>query len=117
MGWYEALKDVVTVANRLRDAELQSRLAAVQVECAKLAEENARLLQELLELKQQAQIRQEMHYRDNVYWREVAGASSEGPFCPKCLDGSHKAVRLTDLSDTWHCPVCNWALWKPNRRR
>jgi hypothetical protein len=56
MGWYEAIKDVVTVADRLRDAELKHRLAAVQVECAKLAEDNARLRQDVLELRGQVQL-------------------------------------------------------------
>jgi cell division septum initiation protein DivIVA len=53
MGWYEALKDAVTVADRLKDSELEHRLAAVRVECAKLAEENAKLRQDLLELRTQ----------------------------------------------------------------
>jgi hypothetical protein len=37
------LSNMVTLADRLRDAELQQWLAAVQVEGAKLAEENAAL--------------------------------------------------------------------------
>ena len=69
MGWYEAIKDAIIVADRLRDIELKQRLADVQVECAKLAEENAKLRQELLDLREQAKTRQEMYYQNNVYWR------------------------------------------------
>jgi predicted ATP-grasp superfamily ATP-dependent carboligase len=58
MGWYEAIKDAIVVADRLRDIELKQRLADVQVECAKLAEENAKLRQELLDLREQAKTRQ-----------------------------------------------------------
>lgn len=118
MGWYEAIKDIATVADRLRDAELKHRLADVQMEGAKLAEENARLRQELLDLREQAKTRQEMHYRDNVYWRQLGGGKSEGPFCPKCLDGNGKTARMSDFADfqSWICPVCSCSIQKPGRR-
>ena len=51
MSWYEAVKDAVTAANKLQDADLIQRLATVQVECAALAEENARLREERNELR------------------------------------------------------------------
>lgn len=91
MGWYEAVKDVLSVADRLRDAELR-QLANVQVECANLAEENARLRQELMDLREKTRARQEMEFRDNVYWRLSEDARKEGPFCPKCLDGDGNLV-------------------------
>ena len=99
MGWYEALKDAVAVADQLKNAELKQKLAAVQVESAKLAEENARLRQELIDLREQAQTRQEMEYHDNVYWRQFAEGEREGPFCPKCLDGERKKARMSDRRD------------------
>ena len=115
MGWYEALKDAVTVAEQLENAELKQKLADVQVECAKLAEENARLRQELIELREQAQTRQEMEYHDNVYWRQPTGGKREGPFCPKCLDGDRKKARMSDSHDNpfWNCPVCDYGIRKP----
>lgn len=117
MGWYEAFKDVLAVADRLRDAELKQRLADVQVEGAKLAEENARLRQELIGLREQVRIRQEMQYQDNVYWRQSGQGKREGPFCPKCLDGERKAARMSDRADDhcWRCPVCRYAIMKPGR--
>lgn len=119
MGWYEALKDIATVADRLRDAELKQLLATVRVEGAKLAEDNARLRQELLDLREQVKIRQEMDYRDNAYWRRTAGGKSEGPFCPKCLDGSGKSSRMRDYSDwhLWTCSVCECSIEKPGGTR
>lgn len=36
MDRYEAVKDAIVVADRLRDVELKQRLADVQMECAKL---------------------------------------------------------------------------------
>ena len=117
MGWYEAVKDLIKIADRIRDAELKQKLADVQMEGAKLAEENARLRQELIDLRQQVQTRQEMIFRDNVYWRHQSDDKIEGPFCPKCLDGEGKSSRMTDLADNyWRCPVCSFAIEKSRRR-
>jgi regulator of replication initiation timing len=115
MGWYEALKDALTVADQLKNAELKQKLADVQVECAKLAEENARLRQELIELREQTQTRQEMEYHDNVYWRQLPGGKREGPFCPKCIDGDRKKARMSERRDDnfWRCPVCGCCIEKP----
>jgi hypothetical protein len=113
MGWYEALKDVLTLADRLKDAELKQRLADVQMEGAKLAEENARLRQELIDLRQQVDTRQQMEFRDNVYWRLSLQGKGEGPFCPKCLDGDGKAARMVDAPNHWECPVCDFTTRKP----
>lgn len=118
MGWYEALKDAVTVADRLKDSELEHRLAAVRVECAKLAEENAKLRQDLLELRTQVKTRQEMRFQNNVYWRQDADNQLEGPYCPKCLDGSNRSARMTEPPNwhNWVCPVCQCAIAKPGGR-
>lgn len=117
MGWYEAFKDLLAVADRLRDAELKHKLADVQMEGARLAEENARLRQELIALQEQVRTRQEMQYRDNVYWRQAGQGEREGPFCPKCLDGDGKPARMSDRADDdcWRCPVCRYVVMKPGR--
>ena len=118
MGWYDALKDAISVADRLRDAELKQRLADVQVECANLAEENARLRQDLMQLREERQVRQEMEYRSNVYWRSSDTGVTEGPFCPKCLDGAGRAARMSNEPgyDYHRCPVCDYAIEKSSVR-
>jgi len=114
MGWYEAIKDAVSVADRLRDADLKQKIANVQVECAKLAEENAHLRQELLEFREQKKVRQNMEFVESVYWRANDG-KREGPFCPKCLDGNERSSRMADRHDDhcWRCAVCGYAIQKP----
>lgn len=120
MGWYEALKDTVSFAEHLRNAELDMRLAGVRVECAKLAEENARLRDELTALREQTSLRAAMEFRENVYWRKGDGMErSEGPFCPKCLDGTGKAARMAvrEESDYWRCLVCDCVIQRPGPSR
>lgn len=115
MGWYEAVKDAIAVAERLRDVELRLKMVDVQMECVKLAEENVRLRQENIDLGEQAKLRQVMHFKDNAYWRDIGEGKTEGPFCPKCLNGNNKAARMSDYSDfhAWLCPVCECAIQKP----
>jgi ribosomal protein L37AE/L43A len=115
MGWYEAIKDAATIADKLRSAELKQKLADIQVECANLAADNARLRQENLDLREQLQTRDHMEFRDNVYWRRGSGDMLEGPFCPKCRDGAKKSARMEDRPDDhfWRCRVCGTVVEKP----
>ena len=117
MGWYEAVRDIATVIDKLNDAELKHHLAAVRMEGALLVEENARLLQDLADLREQARIRQTVVYRDNVYWHRDGEAATEGPFCPRCLNGSDKAARMKDSSDRWTCHLCKCDVEKPGVQR
>ncbi|MGZ3592053.1 MAG: hypothetical protein ACXU99_15475 [Thermodesulfobacteriota bacterium] len=115
MGWYEAIKDAIFVADQLRNTELKQKLADVQMECANLAEENARLRQELIDLREKVQTRENMEYKDNVYWRRSSDGKLQGPFCPKCLDGTQKAARMKERSNDhwWRCPVCDCIVERP----
>jgi len=118
MGWYEAIKDAATVADKLRDAEMKQKLADVQVECAKLAEDNAQLRQEVIELREKVQTRQKMEFRYDVYWSRLPEGEHEGPYCPKCLDGDGKASRMGNRQDDrfWRCRVCGTNIEKQGVR-
>ena len=52
MGWEEALEAASEAAAKLGDPELVRKLAEARAECAKLAAENARLRQEVNELRE-----------------------------------------------------------------
>ena len=115
MGWYEAVTDAIGVADQLRNVELKQKMVDVQMECLKLAEDNASLRQELIALREQVKLRQVMQFKDNAYWRDIGEGKMEGPFCPKCLDGNNKPARMSDYSDfhSWMCPVCQCGINKP----
>jgi hypothetical protein len=55
MSWYEAIKDAVAAAAKLRDANLNKLLADVMMEGAKLAEENAKFRDRVRVLEEQVQ--------------------------------------------------------------
>lgn len=117
MDWYEAIRSAINAASRLQSADLLQRLADVQLEGAKLAQDNARLRDEVAFLKQQARLDESMAFRDNGYWLQRSGRGEEGPFCSKCWDGDGKAVRMLEPpnNDHWSCPVCRLMTDKPGR--
>ena len=114
MGWYEAVKDIATVVDKLNHAQLKQYLATVRMEGALLADENARLRQDVADLREQARILRSVVYRDNVYWHQDGAAATEGPFCPTCLNGYDKVARMNDASDRWTCHLCKYDVKKPD---
>lgn len=116
MSWYDAVKLANEAAEKLHDAELNRRIALVMTECAKLAEENARIREELLTLRETTRLRAQMVLKENVYWSHTE-SGEDGPYCPACWDGGNKPVRLLDEDDyKLHCPVCKQSRWKPDGR-
>ena len=69
MGWYDAVKDALVVGERLRDVELNKKLADVQMECSKLAEDNSKLREEVVDLREQVKQRQVMQFKENTWFR------------------------------------------------
>jgi hypothetical protein len=100
----------------LQYADLEDKLVKVQAECAKLVKENSERLRQQVDDPPPY----EMRFRNNVYWRylDEDGLNIEGPFCPKCLDGDRKEIRLAQRSDDrfWRCPVCHTSVEKPGQR-
>jgi len=113
VSWYDAIKVAGDAIEALRNAELNGLLANVRMEGAKLAEENARLREELLALKEIARLRGTMVFRDNVYWHVEEG-KTQGPCCPNCWPSVGKAVRMVDRGrHGWICPVCDRYIGRP----
>lgn len=117
MGWYEAFKDAAAVVEKLKDAEAMRAMATVQMEGAKLAQENAQLRDENHGLRQTLRNREAMAFHENAYWIERDGRR-EGPFCPRCQDADGKAVRMLNLQPdyhAWKCPNCPTVVHRQGR--
>jgi len=97
--------------------DLQGTLFELSAQNAALLQENLEIRREFAELKQKVQDREQMTAESNVYWRTANDGRRDGPFCPTCLDGSEKAVRLIERTDDhwWRCPVCDKIVQKPGR--
>ena len=62
-------------------------------------------------LERQQELRDELEFDENVYWRRDEDRSRKAPFCPACFDGKATAVRMQHNSekysdDFYECPVC-----------
>ncbi len=115
MGWYEAVKDVLTVTDRLRDAGLKQKMATLQIEGAKLAEDLAACRQENISLKDQLRQRSEMTFDGKVWWQVRADSKRERPICPTCYGEKGNPVRMVEEADDHQCPVCKrWAKFRPS---
>src|SRR5215467_12644303 len=87
----KSVTDIQTKVIELQNLILAAQSSALDArgECIDLVEKNAELQQKLRLLNEQMETRQNMIYRDDVYWMPKEGGIDEGPYCPRCLDGPH----------------------------
>ena len=113
MNRYEAIRKIKRVAMRLRDAELQRRLAALQAEAVHRVEEDARRWRQVPEPAAAVGRRGALSFRDDVFWLKE-GEVEEGPLCPGCWGRERRAVLMQVSTETWSCPACHRAARMPD---
>lgn len=78
-----------------------------------LRNENERLREQVARLEARVELADNMTFDGTYYWRGE-GDTRDGPFCQKCLDGEHRAIRLqykdktvSDYKSAWYeCHNC-----------
>jgi hypothetical protein len=114
MNLLDSVRLAIELADKVKNVELKETLLKVRLEAVDQGEEVVRLRQENLELRQAAELRESLLFRDNVYWKRTGDGPEDGPFCQKCFDGGQRLVRLVDdQRDRWRCSVCGTGAWKP----
>ena len=98
-------RKIAAVVTRLRDSEVQRRLAALQAEPALRAGEGARRCRRAPESAETAS-RGSLDFRHGVFWLKAHGAEA-GPLCPECWGRDHDAVLMQVGAETWSCPTCH----------
>jgi hypothetical protein len=89
--------------------ELQSALLDVKENFIAAREENSRLNEEVARLNSAAEIKDELEFRDDVYFH-----NNDGPYCSGCFDAKQVLVRVTQMGRqkrrmtglTFECPAC-----------
>jgi hypothetical protein len=79
--------------------EAAAERAKLMTDSAMLTQENVQLRGELTTLRHERDKRDRLVFRQDVYWEKVGDDKWDGPFCPKCVDGLGKYMRMTDRSD------------------
>ena len=64
-----------------------------------LREENERLREQVARLEAHIDLVDQMSFDGTFYWRGE-GDERHGPYCQKCLDGEHRAIRLQHKDKT-----------------
>lgn len=87
------IRDVLTTAfaaaRKANNADLLLRIAEAQTAAADVQIEVARLKDENRQLKEQADLQGKLNFRNNAYYLE-----NDGPFCSSCWDANRKLVHV-----------------------
>ena len=107
MGWYEAIKDGISVAQKADNIELVQTLIGAQKEMLDLVDENRRLRDRIRELETPEDISRRLRFDGKRYWLDRDG-KEDGPYCSICFDHDRKLIRLTngEMVGVFWCGVC-----------
>lgn len=99
----DTAKTALDIANELKHIELKEAILELKEKMIELREENI-VLKEQLKEKQ----KHNLQFIDNLYWELQEDGSKIGPYCPACLDGKGKAVRMIKNYEFnfFICSVC-----------
>jgi hypothetical protein len=101
------------VAMRLRDFELQRRLAALQAEAVQRVKEDARRWLQVPEPAGAQARHGALNFRHDVFWLKEGGVE-EGPLCPGCWGRERHAVLMQVRAESWSCPTCQRTAPRPD---
>lgn len=105
MSVYEALKDVLRLAQKADNIEIQRALMDVQQETLDIQAENQTLRGRVRELEAALAFAGELEFNGQYYVRKD---EPDSRFCAGCWDGHRRASRITlHVSGRPHCAVCS----------
>ncbi|MBK5263210.1 MAG: hypothetical protein JJE17_11695 [Peptostreptococcaceae bacterium] len=108
MGWYEALKDSISIAKKAGNIELQGQLLDLQQEMQSMQQENFKLKEEYTKLLAIINRDKNMVYNKNrsAVFENIDG-QEHGPYCMHCWEAEKLSISLTPFQNGWYsCPHC-----------
>lgn len=106
IGATTALKAVAEMAKALRNAEMNEKVADLQIRLMEITQELPQKDQALKEANDALSFKKKTVFRNNVVWAE----SEKDPYCPRCFEADRKTVHLTWYHTTYYkCPNCDKA--------
>lgn len=112
MDIVERVKDLARLAQASDNIQIVKETLALQGELADALQRMRKLQEEVDQLKAKLRLREEMVWDEKMgaYFRAGASDTKEGPFCPKCLDGEVKVIRMAKWDGDYRCTVCRHLL-------
>jgi len=109
MGIIDTAKDLIKLAQLSDNADFIQQVFNLQREALEMQEELNALREELRSLKNKESERNELTFKDGLYWKFDEGDNEpkEGPFCSKCMDVEGLKVNMQiDHEGAYACPNC-----------
>jgi hypothetical protein len=105
MSVYEAVKDVLSLAQKADNVEIQRALMEVQQQALDLQAENQQLRDRVRELEEALALSGELEFKGQYF--VLKGSEPPERFCAGCWDGKRVASHITlHVSGRPHCAVC-----------
>ena len=106
MGFFDVIKDVVTIAQKADNVELYKALLDLQKGAFELSDENRRLKEEVDRLNGIINDNSNKELRGDCYY-----FNGEGPYCTKCHDDENKKIHMSKDDNNcgtiyFRCPKC-----------
>ena len=106
MGWYEAIKDGINVAQKADNIPLVSELIEAQKQILDLVHENERLKIENQKLIRKQDLLKEIERHNDAYIT-LKNDELKLIYCSNCWDSNQKLVQAqTDENGHYECPAC-----------
>lgn len=108
MGWYEAIKDGITAAQKADNIPLVNNLIEAQKQILDLINENNKLKNENAELKAKKDLIDKIERHKDAYIT-LKDDSQKLIYCSNCFDTNQKLIQAqTDEDGTYWCPSCKY---------
>ena len=113
MGFYDAFKDVLNVAQKADNIELYRQLLDLSAQALDLQAENAKLKEENAQLKKN-KVDEERLVRHKQPYLTMRDDSQQIKYCSVCWDTSRKLVQMREMEEssyswsdiTFYCHNC-----------
>lgn len=107
MGWYDALKDGISVAQKADNIQLVKELIDVQKQMLDTENENSNLKKEIEALKEQLNVSSKIK-RHKETFITLIGASQDVLYCSACWDSKKSLIQVyAETNGKFHCPICS----------
>lgn len=107
MGWYEAIKDGISAAQKADNIQLVKELIDVQKQMLDAENENINLKKEIEALKEQLSVSSKIK-RNKETFITLIDASQDVLYCSACWDSRQSLIQVrAETNGKFHCPICS----------
>ena len=104
----ENIEVAVEIAEKTKNLELKETILNLKEQILTMREENLALKEQIASNNQ----KENLIFRDNMYWKKLEDGSEDGPFCSGCYDAKKTLIRMHVHQRGNICPSCKQLIYK-----